>query len=425
MNIIKFIIKIIIEIFFYIFKYKNYEDTIISLLGSVGEYNIIFVKIFQWTCINNNSEDNKYITDRIVNEIHSYTNNTPYNDSDINYKSLLDIYLIAQKKGDIFELDDLKPINSGSISLVFKAKLNNKNIAVKILRKNIKEKLESGLELLINIEYIMYHIPFFNKYSNTKIFEKNKLNILNQINFTNESENLLIFYNDFKNNKYIMTPNVYVDYTNLDSNIILMDFIDGKYLYELENNELNNYFHPFLKFIMDSLFIKNIFHCDLHQGNILFFCKVTNGKIIYRIGIIDMGMVTKINIDEINFIYLWLNGIFNYKFLELIEYMENINNHSHIFENNTTNEKCFKHIRNLYNKKEIFCDLKTEDVIRDTHKFLGIFYKYNCKISSRFSFFILSLIPIFSLLLKLGPNIEKSDYIKIQLDKMSNNSLLD
>ena len=271
MDLIKLIFKIFIGILKYIFRYENYDNTIIKFLNDIGVYNIIFIKIFQWIWIKNNCNDNIYITDNIAKELYKYTNKTPYNESDIDYKSLLKIFMIAKTQGDNLELLDLIPCNSGTISLIFKAKLNDKNIVIKLLRNNIQKKLEDGINLLINIENILYNTIFINKFITTKIFENNKTNILSQIDFINEVQNINLFHKSFLRCPEVIIPNVYIEYTKINPNFILMDYIDGIYIYELTNEELNNYFIPFIKFIMNSIFIKNILHCDLHQGNILFY----------------------------------------------------------------------------------------------------------------------------------------------------------
>lgn len=429
MNTIKFIINIIFQIFIYIFNYINYDDFIINLIRIIGEYNIIFVKIFQWIWINN-SCNNNYLTKKIENEIRSYNNNTPFLESDIDYKSLLNLFVVANKNNDIIEIDDIKPINSGTISLVFKGKLNKKEIVIKILRKDIKEKLEKGMDFLISFEKIIYHIPTINYYVSTKIFEKNKSHIMEQINFIKETENLMLFNKKFKKNKFVTIPNVYNYYTLADSNVIVMDYINGKYLHELENNELDKYYYPFFKFILTSIFNKKIFHCDLHQGNILFCGEKINkddtDHLIYKVGIIDYGMITTLNVDEIDFMYFWLCGIFKNQFGELLNYIKNSNNISNIFDQYTRINECINYLSDLYEKKQIFSNLENPEIITDNmYLFLNIIKKYNCIISSRYNFFILSFVPIFSILIKLGSNIKKKTIIPDFLDKITNNQLLD
>lgn len=429
MNTIKLIIKIIFEIFYYIFKFKNYDDFIINLIRIIGEYNIIFIKIFQWIWINN-SNDNNYLTKNILDEIRSYTNNTPYIENDINYKSLLNLYLISNKNNDKFELDVINPINSGTISLVFKGKLNNKDVVIKILRKDIVEKLEKGINFLITIERIIYYIPIVNYYVSTKVFEKNKSHIVEQLNFIKETENLMLFNKKFKKNKFVTIPNVYTNYTLTDTNVIIMDYINGKYLHQLESNELDKYFIPFFKFLLHSVFYKKIFHCDLHQGNILFYKEKINNDdtqfFIYKVGIIDYGMITILDVNEIDFMYFWIRGLFKSEFKELIDYIKNPNNVSRIFEEYSNINECTDVLYDLYEKKNLFYDLeKTEITIQNMYLFLNIIKKYNCKLSSRYNFFILSFVPILGILVKLGQDNQKKIIINEFLEKVNENNLLD
>lgn len=427
MNSLKLMFYIIFEFFKYICKYKNYEDFIISILELIANYNIIFIKIFQWIRINNQTlKNSNYITPRIETHLYSYTNNTPYIYDEIDYKSLLDIYIKANEKGDSIVLTSLEPINSGTISLVFKGKINNKEIAIKILRRNIKKQVEDGINFLINIESIIFHLPIVNRYLGTKIFDTNKSHILNQIDFINESENIALFYNKFKNNKFIKTPCIYQNYTISNNNVIIMEYIEGKYLYQLDEEDLDNYYEPFLKFIITSIFYKKILHSDLHQGNVLFYKETLNNKNTNKIGVIDFGMITKLDTNEIDFMYMWLNGIFNNKFKDFLDYLREPNNILDIFHNYKQINECVDYIENLYVNKEIFIHIDNlEFLIEDINYFLIILKKYNCIISPRYNFFILSLIPALSILNKLGPNVIKKNVIKKNLEKMSNNNLLD
>ena len=423
MNTLKLIINIIFEIFYYIFKYKNYDNFIINLIRIIGQYNIIFVKIFQWIWINN-SHDNNYITQNILDEIRLYTNNTPYVENDINYKSLLNLYLISNKNNDKFEFDEINPINSGTISLVFKGKLNDRDVVIKILRKDIVIKLEKGINFLIFIEKIIYYIPIINYYVSTKVFQKNKSHITEQINFIKETENLMLFNKKFKKNKFVTIPNVYNKYTLTDTNVIIMDYINGKYLHQLESDEIDKYFIPFFKFLLYSIFYKKIFHSDLHQGNILFYKEKINNDdteiIIHKVGIIDFGMITILDVNEINFMYFWIRGVFKNEFRELIDYIKNPKNVSSIFEEYNKINECTDKLYNLYENKKIFYDLeKTEITIKNMYLILNIFKKYNCKLSSRYNFFILSFFPILGILVKLGQSNQKKTIINEFLDKIN------
>jgi len=381
----------------------------ISIINHIANYNIVFIKIFQWVWIKNNSDQLGFITDEIIELINKFTTNTPFVESDIDYEKILLIYKIANENGDKFEIDNIEPVNSGTISLIFKGKLNGNYVAIKLLRKNIKEKIESGLNLLISFENIISKLFIINRYYNCKIFADNKHNILNQLDFVKECENIKLFYENFKKNKNVIIPNTYQVYTNLIKNLILMDWIEGKYLYELNNEEFIKYFTPFTKYINKSIFDKNIFHCDLHQGNILFINEIINNKPIYKIGIIDFGMVNRLTIDDVNFIYMLLNAIFNKKFFQFINYLKIENNCKYIFENTNNIELCIEEIINLHNQNLFFNEPKTIIIINNILTFLNILKKYNRSVNSNINYWLLSFIPILTITSKLGSEFSKSE----------------
>ena len=96
-----------------------------------------------------------------------------------------------------------------------------------------------------------------------------------------------------------------------------------------------------------------------------------------------------------------------------------------MYEQTTNIIECIDYIQLLYEKKELFQESNTKQIVNDVYRFLTILKQYNCILASRYNFFILSLIPILTLIVNLGPNIEKKYMIKDYLEKMSNNDLLD
>jgi len=310
-----FIFKIlIINSIKYICRLLTYNEYIINIIKELAELNIIFAKIFQWSFINKRQK-NKYITDEIFNFINNYTNNTPYNDLDINYKKILQIYVVSKQQNNIFLLNNIKPINSGTISIVLKGTLNNNPIVIKLLRNNIETDLEKGLSLLKKIGLLMSFIPYINVLMFDKIIEKNKKKFYEQKNFSNEIINIELFHNKFKKSKFCVCPNVYPIYTNKINGIILMDYIDGKKINELSEYEKNKFILPLVNFFKNSIFMKNILHCDLHTGNILFITEKIEENTIYKIGVLDFGMIIKLSISDCSFCYHFINCIFNFKFI--------------------------------------------------------------------------------------------------------------
>ena len=423
-NIIYFFYVIIKNYIGLIFRIQNYDQTIILILKELGQINVTFAKIFQWSFMDEN-KSNKYITTVIYQYLYNYTNNTPYNSQDIDYKSILSIYKIAKENNDIFYIDNIEPINSGTISLVFKAKLNDKDVVIKLLRKDIKKKIVEGIDLLTTIGYMLSLVPNISLFMIDKIIEKNKDNFYSQVDFLNEIKNIELFYKSFEKNKFIIVPNVYKYYTEQNSNIIIMDWIEGETINKLTKEEKINFIIPLVKLTKNFLLVKKIMHCDLHQGNILFIKKNINNEIIYQLGLIDFGMAIKLEINDCNFCYYFINGIFNNKFIDFVEFILDDNNIEYYFESvNMNNLKKLKE-KLLHEQKinNFFSNQQMDNVITDIYTFLKLLKENKCEISKNIHKIILSLIPLFSVIVGLG-NDEKNNYIIVNEFKNFNNDKL-
>jgi predicted unusual protein kinase regulating ubiquinone biosynthesis (AarF/ABC1/UbiB family) len=415
-SLIRIIFIIIKEYVKYIFGIITYEDVIINSIDKLSNYNIIFTKIYQWNCNKN------YLTKKISLFLNKYGNNVPYNSNDIDNENLLKLMIHANKLNDKLEILDIdRPTNSGSISLIFNAKLNDKPVIIKILRKNIKNTIIDGVNLLIFFGDIIKYIPKLNLLMVDVIIKKNKLNLYNQINFMNEINNLEMYHNKFLTHKYIVTPYVYSEYTHQNNNLIIMEKISGKHIHELSHEELNHYTLPFVKFILKSLFSKNILHGDLHHGNILFFNEIIDDSKIYKIGIIDMGMVFNLKINDVNFIYLLLLGIFNDEIENFINYLNN--NGDTVFENSSKLQinNCTNDLKNKYFNKKIFKNVEDfEEVMDDMYLFLQIIKNNKCEFDTNKNKLILAIIPIFSVINKLGEGEVPFNNIREQICKINN-----
>lgn len=410
----------------FLFRKQNYNQTIIFILEELANLNITFAKIFQWSFLDENKK-NPYISKEIYQYIYNYTNNTPYNSVDIDYKSLLGIYSLAKENNDSFYLENLEPINSGTISLVFKAKLSNKDVIVKLLRKDIKKKIFEGIELLTTIGYILSFIPGINLFMVDKIIEKNKNNFYSQVDFINEINNIELFYKSFEKNKFIIVPKVYKYYTQKNSNIIIMDYINGFTIDKLTKEEKINFILPLSKLVKNCLFIKKIMHCDLHQGNVIFIKKEINNSIVYQLGLIDFGMGITLDPNDCNFCYYLVNGIFNNKFIDFIDYILDDNNIKYYFESaNLINLKKLKESLILEQKtNNFFTNQQLDYVINDIYTFLRLLKENKCEISKNIHKILLGLIPLFTVIVGLG-NDEKNNYIIVnEFKKFDNNIFIE
>ena len=270
-------------IYYVIFRdYLIFIDNITHRLASV---NILYVKIFQAIASNNNLIDEK-----TNNKLLKFTDNAPWSYEDINLRDIINMsekYNVNLKSG--YEV----PINSGMISLVFKAydKETGKPLIIKLKRNNIDNKLNDSIKNLQTFMYLLSFIPIINKYQLTEVVNKNIDIIKHQTNFLEEVDNMIRIKENCKNLKYVKIPSVNKDVTIEYPNIILMEYIVGIKLNEIKEEDYEGFAKIVMKFGFVTTIVHGVTHGDLHGGNILFIKNEKEEKYKYKIGVIDFGII--------------------------------------------------------------------------------------------------------------------------------------
>jgi predicted unusual protein kinase regulating ubiquinone biosynthesis (AarF/ABC1/UbiB family) len=266
--------------------YSFYIDRLSMRLASI---NILYVKIFQAFALNNN-----LIDDSTNNKLLKFTDNAPWNFSDIDLYQLIymtDKYNIKLQRG--YEV----PINSGMISLVFigyDKNNTNKKLIIKMKRKNIQQKLDDAIDNLLFSMYILSFIPIINKYQLSDVVYKNIEIIREQTNFLKEIDNMDKIRENCKNLKYIKIPTANRKVTEEYPNIILMEYIEGIKINQIKEPDYEPFAKLVVKFGIVTTVIHGVTHGDLHGGNILFIKDYKDTKYPHKIGIIDFGIIYEV-----------------------------------------------------------------------------------------------------------------------------------
>jgi predicted unusual protein kinase regulating ubiquinone biosynthesis (AarF/ABC1/UbiB family) len=123
--------------------------------------------------------------------------------------------------------------------------------------------------------------------------------IKQQINLKNEYKNLTIFYDIYKNNKYIIIPKP-ISYSK---SILIMSYEYGESINKinLPIYKKNKLLLLLVAFIKNNLYINRISHCDLHLGN----WKIQNHEDYNAICIYDFGLCS---INCSNKVYNYLDN---------------------------------------------------------------------------------------------------------------------
>jgi ubiquinone biosynthesis protein len=278
------------ELFFYVI-YKDLQYFAARITHRLASINILYVKVFQAIALNNSLIDEK-----INNQLLKFTDNAPWNYSDINFEELIEV----TDKYDIILPDGYDyPINSGMISLVFKAYKRNTNtpVIIKMKRKDIDAKLNDAIMNLQFFMNILKFIPIIKKYQIVDVINKNIDIIKHQTNFSQEVDNMIKVKKNCSKLKYVVIPHVYEDVTREYSNVILMEYIDGIKINQIKEEDYEDFAKQVIKFGFVTSVIHGVAHGDLHGGNILFIKDDTQEKYKHKIGVIDFGIIYEVEAE--------------------------------------------------------------------------------------------------------------------------------
>tara|TARA_B100000315_G_scaffold135815_1_gene125093 strand:- start:187 stop:1860 length:1674 start_codon:yes stop_codon:yes gene_type:complete len=190
---------------------------------------------------------------------------------------------------EIFSTFEKNPVASASISQVHKATLkDNKKVAVKIQRPNVREIMETDIEIMFYVAKLLEkHMPNIKKFNPIQIIEEFAKWTEKELDFKREAINAKRFARNFSGNKTVKIPEIY---DNLTTNkILVMDFIDGielNNIKQIKTKKIN--LKPLIGYgfnaVLTQVFIHGFFHADPHPGNII----ITNDK---KIAFVDFGIV--------------------------------------------------------------------------------------------------------------------------------------
>jgi predicted unusual protein kinase regulating ubiquinone biosynthesis (AarF/ABC1/UbiB family) len=282
--------------------FPSFIDRITMRLSGI---NILYVKVFQAFALNNS-----LIDDSINNKLLKFTDNAPWDYSDIRLGDLVtvaDKYDLYLKPG--YEI----PINAGMISLVFKACKINKSrdpVIIKMKRHNIEQKLNDAIDNLLFCMYLLSFIPIIHKYQLSEVVHRNIEIIRHQTNFLEEVDNMNRVKTNCKNLKYVKIPSAYREVTEQYPNCILMDYIEGIKIKDIKKEDYEGFAKQVMKFGFVTTIVHGLAHGDLHGGNILFIKDEKDEKYKYKIGVIDFGIVYELDNEYKNLLFSVLTQMF-------------------------------------------------------------------------------------------------------------------
>lgn len=194
---------------------------------------------------------------------------------------------------DVFSEFDQEPLAAASIAQVYHGRLlDGSDVVVKIQRPNIREQLETDINILSAIANLLEkYVPESAFFNPTGIVEEFSRTVRREIDFLEEARSCNRFRKNFDQSPDIHIPKAFNEYTT--GKLLVLEKIDGVRIDDIPAIEklgldrsrlakagVNAYF----KMVLDDGF----FHADPHAGNIF---AMPDG----RIGFMDFGMVGRVS----------------------------------------------------------------------------------------------------------------------------------
>lgn len=193
---------------------------------------------------------------------------------------------LGKEPGTVFKSLRKTPLGSASIAQVHEAVLKTgEQVVVKVQRPNIKKKFELDIDVMQYVaqrmEKYMKHLAF----SPLQVIKEFEKYTKEELNFTVEGRHIQQFHKDLNNKKYAKIPHYYEELSS--SKILVMEKLEGVKLSTIlkQKKKVDKHrialhlFHLALR----QIYMGDIFHADLHPGNIIV---MKRGKI----GLIDFGI---------------------------------------------------------------------------------------------------------------------------------------
>ena len=203
--------------------------------------------------------------------------------------------IIEREIGSIDEkFDEIDPnsISGASLGQVYRGTISGQQIVVKVKRPGIEKVVAKDLKVLKKV--LPFALRFVDpnlRYSAKAMFSQFIETIHEELDYTNESENLKKIKKDMENSNQVIVPTVYDDFSS--KNVLTMEYLPGIKVTNVQALDEKGIDREQLvidvhKVFFTMLLKHSIFHADPHPGNI----SVTDdGKLI----LYDYGMVGRIN----------------------------------------------------------------------------------------------------------------------------------
>lgn len=180
----------------------------------------------------------------------------------------------AQPLQQVFSSFDTEPIASASVAQVHFAVLpSGEEVAVKILRPHIEQRIEQDLRLLEALARIVQRIPPDGpRLRPVEVVAEFRRHLTHELDLRREAANASQLRRNFEHSTMLKVPKIHWDYCS--THVMVMERMHGIPINQMATLDAMNIDRPTLarygvEIFFTQVFRHSFFHADMHPGNIL------------------------------------------------------------------------------------------------------------------------------------------------------------
>ncbi|WP_427339084.1 ABC1 kinase family protein [Caloranaerobacter sp. DY30410] len=306
---------------------------------------------------------------------------------------------------DIFMEFQEEPLAAASIGQVYRGVLKNGNkVVIKVQRPNINEVIKQDIDILYTLAKMFDDILKKKMVISARdIVEEFSYFIKKELDYTYEAQNCERFRMYFKNDKRVVIPKIYWEYTT--KKVLVMEEIKGIKVSDIDEIDKMGFNKEKLselgaKVFLEQIFIHGFFHGDPHPGNILILSED-------KISFIDFGVVGYLDNLTFEFITTLLKAAIDRDIDKIVESLYKMNAISDETDEIGLNKELFFIINYYFN-----LPINKINFGEAFNEIMTIAYKYKLKMPSQLTLLIKSIITIEGTGKKLNPHFNLSKISK-------------